>query len=371
MNQIRLLQVVTSYQSVVTILHGKLGLLGRRSDVVCHVASSADPAEPRTPAVPHFAVQIPRSIRPWQDLKAVARLKTIITENGYNIVHTHTAKAGIIGALAAYIAKTPSVHTYHGLPFYEGQGALAYRFYRILETAVSFLRKAVFCQTWCDAQSLKRLRIFGCRVYYEGNGVDVAAIVDSAEKNGPSAEALFAGPGAKILCVSRLEPVKNLSMVIDAAVRLRQEKTAFRLILAGKGVLEGRLKREIRGKGLAGCVSIRYTPHIHALVNKADIVVLSSVKEGIPRGLMEAMALKKPVVATDVAGTNELVVEGVTGFLVPLNDQEAFTERIVRLINDPELRKRMGQEGFARIQKEFNESAIVDAWCGCYRRILG
>ena len=326
---------MTSYQSVVTILDGKLRLLGRRNDVECHVASSADPDDHRAAAVPHFAVDIPRSIRPLKDLAAVLKLCRIIRKNKYDIVHTHTAKAGMVGAIAGWLTGTPTVHTYHGLPFYEGQGAMAYEAFRILEIAASHLRKAVFCQTRRDMEILKRLRLFSCPAYYEGNGVDIDTVVRNAERDRASVKGLFPESGAKILCVARLEPVKNLSMVLDVAAVLKERKTLFHLIIAGKGILEKALEAEIGRKNLRDVVSIRYTPHIHALIKEADVVVLASIKEGIPRSVMEAMALKKPMVATDVSGTNELVVDGITGFLVPLNDKGTFSRAVGQVDKRP------------------------------------
>jgi glycosyltransferase involved in cell wall biosynthesis len=367
--RIRVLVVVTTYQSVVTILDGKLQLLSRCNDLECHVVSSAEPDERRAAAVPHFSVEIPRSIRPLRDLAAVLKLYRIIRKNNYDIVHTHTAKAGMVGAIAGWLTGTPTVHTYHGLPFYEGQAAATYQIYRAIEIAASRLRKAVFSQTRRDGEVLKRLRL-SCPVYYEGNGVDAETVAQNAERDGASVKGLFSETGAKILCVARLEPVKNLSMVLDVAVTLKEQKTRFSLIIAGKGILAKALDAEIERKNLRDVVSIRYTPHIHALVKEADVVVLASIKEGIPRSIMEAMALGKPVVASDVGGTNELVIDGVTGFLTPLKDPGIFSERLVRLINDTELRNKMGHEGLARVEKEFNESTIVDTWCDCYRRVL-
>ncbi len=113
---------------------------------------------------------------------------------------------------------------------------------------------------------------------------------------------------------------------------------------------------------LCDCVNmVGFSERPHGLIAASDIVVLCSEKEGIPRTIMEAMALAKPVVATDVSGTNELVVEGQTGFLVPLGDIDAMAEKIMLLIENPNLREEMGSYGLKRVSKEFNEIKIAES----------
>jgi glycosyltransferase involved in cell wall biosynthesis len=118
-------------------------------------------------------------------------------------------------------------------------------------------------------------------------------------------------------------------------------------------------------------VKIVYTPYIHSLISKADVVVLSSKKEGVPRSIMEAMALRKPIVATDVPGTNELVVNGETGILVPFGDQEALNEAALRLLIDKSLGAKLGEEGRTRVVSQYSgEKGIVALWVKTYEEVL-
>jgi hypothetical protein len=120
--KLKLLKIVTTYQSVVTILNSKLKILAKHNNIDLFIASSfEDPVETRKAAGHHFIVPISRNINLIKDFISFIRIYKFLKKEKINIVHTHTAKAGIIGTLAAFVAGVPTVHTYHGLPFFEGQ----------------------------------------------------------------------------------------------------------------------------------------------------------------------------------------------------------------------------------------------------------
>jgi len=109
---------------------------------------------------------------------------------------------------------------------------------------------------------------------------------------------------------------------------------------------------------------------VPALLQQADLSVLASLKEGIPRALLEAMAMELPVVATRVVGTEETVRDQETGFLVPYGDAAAFTERVAQLANDPELRRRLGARGREVVKSDFDEHQVVSSLANIYRQLL-
>jgi glycosyltransferase involved in cell wall biosynthesis len=384
---IKLLKVVTTFQSVITILDSKLFLLEKHPDIDLHVVSSfEDQQEQRTAKGKFTQVNIARTISPIQDLSAIIKLYRFIKAEHFDVVHTHTAKAGIVGAIAAKLAGVPLIcHTYHGLPFYKGQKPLPHFIYKTIEIAFSKIRHILFSQNKYDYEQLKSIKSIKCPVIFEGNGVSISDIVSNAARDALFVEQYFSSSpdssllsssnaplkkggqgGLVVLCLARLEPVKRLEKVLGAMEYLLANKINAQCFIAGKGHLEKQLKELIQSKGLADHVSIVYTPYVHALINKADIAILTSEKEGIPRGLMEAMALGKPVVATNVLGTNELVVDQETGFLVPLEDQEAFNRCLLQLATDASLRQKFGQAGRARIASQFDDAKIVQLWVKTY-----
>lgn len=369
--KIKVLQVVTAYQSVVTILYSKLDLLRRKPDIEVEICSSfEDENEKRSSPVKHYSVTISRTINVVQDISGVIKLYKLIKKNNYDLIHTHTAKAGIIGAAAGFLAGVPVVHTYHGLPFYSHQGRITYVFYFGLEIVSSFLRTAVLSQNKKDYEFIRKIKLLNRKVIFEGNGVDIETIEKNASMANNEIDSFIYGGQVVIICVARFEPVKKIETVISAMEWLVQQNKNVKCIIAGKGIMENHLKKMIGEKRMNEHIKLLYTSNIHSLIKRADIFVLASVKEGIPRSVMEAMALSKPVVATDVLGTNELVVHEKTGILVPLGDQSAMNSALMRLIENKRLRCQLGENGCERIKKEFNEKKIVDLWEELYREII-
>lgn len=375
-NIVRICHCVTTFQSVVTILNAKFTALARRPDLNLSIISNApDANEKRTAVCTLTTIKICRNIQPLRDLVSVFRAYFCIRRKDFDVVHTHTAKAGIIGAIAAKLAGVPLIcHTYHGLPFYEGQSPLAYHIYRTIELMCSRFRHVIFSQNRRDYETLKRIKSIAPKVVFEGNGVSVSEIEENVAKDSSRISDLFCTKNLKLLCVARLEPVKQLGRVIDAVGYLESQGIAVECIIAGKGELESELRQLIDQKKLAEKIKIVYTPHIHALISKSDIVLLSSDKEGLPRGLMEAMALKKPVVATKVLGTEELVIPEETGLLVALSEKENIGENIgkavMRLAKNPALCQKLGEAGRQRILEHFDDAKVVDLWMDVYKKHL-
>jgi glycosyltransferase involved in cell wall biosynthesis len=136
----------------------------------------------------------------------------------------------------------------------------------------------------------------------------------------------------------------------------------------GEGPCGAEYERDVQRLGLGEQVEfLGYRYDVPELTAAADLVVLSSVKEGIPRSLMQAMAVGVPVVATDVKGTREVVVAGETGFLVPLDDAARFAERVAMLLDSAELRREMGARGVAHARLHFDEDRVVERLAGLYR----
>lgn len=359
---LKITHIITAYQSVVTILDSKLRLLDRFEDLDVTVISSPSKVDDsRNPAVKHISVEIDRSIKPLADIKSVWQLYKVLKREKYDIVHSHTAKAGFITAIAAKLAKVPLIcHTYHGLPFYEGQNKLRYFLYKLLEKIACSFRDYVFTQNMRDLPRCVSLIGSREKALFEGNGVDVESIKISAQENLSIADKEYPGQGLRLLILSRLELVKRVDDLFKVVQKLKKLDIEVSCVVAGMGPLEEKLRRQLVKMGLDNCINmVGFSDRPHGLIAASDIVVLCSEKEGIPRVVMEAMALKKPVVATDVLGTQELVVNGQTGFLVPLGDTDAMAEKIKLLAEDSSLREKMGNYGLKKVADEFNDIKVA------------
>jgi len=371
---LRIAHIATVYQSVVTILDSKLRALDKFDDVdVMAISSPPEIGEQRKPSVAYIPLYMARSIKPLADLKSIWQLYKILKKGKYDIAHSHTSKAGFISAIAGRIAGVPLIiHTHHGFSFYEGQHILKYHFNRLLEKIVCKLRHHTFTQSRSGIP--KSIELIGSRdkVSFEGNGVDIDFVSTSAEKNLAQGEKDFYGTGLKIALVCRLEPVKRVSDFIEVVHKLVRDGIQVSCVIAGEGKLRDMLTEQIKDLSLEDKINlIGFTNRVHGIIAASDIVVLNSEKEGIPRVLMEAMALRKAVVATDVEGTNELVVNAETGFLVPLSDPAAMAEKIKIVAGNSELREKMGIRGFERVCEHFNDVKIAKLLHDFYVSWLG
>jgi len=314
-------------------------------------------------------VEMDRKINPLRDLISILKLKKVFEEEGFDIVHTHTAKGGVIGRVAATLAGVPLVlHTAHGLPFYEGQSKVIYFIYKTLEKIGSFFCHSVGSQNKEDLRQLKSIVPKNVPVYYEGNGVDLEKL-DETNKNISEKQLCrlknilnIRDEQVVIFVGARFEPVKDHSLLIKSLKDLKEKyQKDFVCLLAGEGVLEKEINNEIVNSNLSNNVKIiGHQTDIYPYIKLADIVALTSMKEGIPRIIMESMAFSKPVVATDVLGTRELVINNETGILVPYQNIEGLSDAFNLLITNSHLRVDYGKQGRKRIEKEFTEEIVAN-----------
>lgn len=369
----KIAHIATTYQSIVTILDSKLGTLDKLEDLdVTAISSSPEMDGMRAPAVTHISIEIARSIKVLADLKSIWQLYKVLKTRKFDIVHSHTAKAGFITSVAAKMARVPLIcHTYHGLPFFEDQNGAAYRIYRFLEKIACLFRDYVFTQNKRDMTECVKLMGSTSKVSCEGNGVDFEQVRQGAQAQLAQALEYFPNKGIKLVLLNRLEPIKRVGDFFKVVDRLREEGVEVSCVVAGFGVLESELREKLAKMRLNDCINmVGFTNHPHGLIAASDIVVLCSEKEGIPRSIMEAMALQKPVVATDVLGTQEVVVDGETGFLTPLGNTDAMAEKIMLLAESPSLRGKMGQAGYEKARREFDEQNVCRIVLDTYKQLL-
>ena len=361
----RILDIVNTDHAALNFLAFRVGWINAHTefenDVVCspgpHLAKLGLPAERVS------VMDIPRGMSATGIAGLLRRLVALLRARRYTIVHTHNSITGAVGRLAARIARVPLViHTTHGFHFHENMGALRRMPYVAAERWLARCCDLLLCQNRQEMGEIRRLGLQPRHgVCHVGNGIDLSRFAPRPALPENARPVLF--------CVGRLEPVKNHAMLFRALERLRRYDP--QLWLVGEGPYRARYEAELRERGLSGNVEfLGYRYDIPALTAAADVAVLTSIKEGIPRALMEAMAVGVPVVATDVKGSREVVADGETGFLVPLEDADGFAERVSRLLDSPALRRDMGARGIVRVREHFDEEQVVKRLVRVYRNAL-
>ncbi|MFM9908861.1 MAG: glycosyltransferase [Chitinophagaceae bacterium] len=340
-------------------------------------------------AYPAFKVQMLSSIRraiiPVEDIKAYIQLKNIIRKFQPQIVHTHGSKPGVIGRLAAFRAGVPViVHTYHGHIFHAYFHPFVSK--RIIEME-RWLAKKSTCVIAINEQLKKELvqryRIAPERkVLVNKLGVEVENLADPGNFKRESFRKQFslAENELAIGIVGRLVPVKNHALFIWLTEQLLKEKEyQVRFFIIGDGGERLRLIKLLNQKNIrfteAGTAFDRSAPLIFTSWQKniteillgLDLVVLTSVNEGTPVSIMEAMAVSRPVVASAVGGIPELFMNNVNGYT--FNSPEELLTKVVLLINDSKERIGLGKRAGSFAQKYLNVKTQVYELAGIYKRL--
>jgi len=376
MDKIKVAHAATIDGSIHGILSGKLkGLIEKGYEI--HAISSPGRYEDkiRQRQIHFHPILIKRNISPFHDMMAILKMIRLFRKEKFHIVHTHTAKAGFVGRVAATLAGVPViVHTSHGLPFYEGQGFLQFNLYKVLEKVASKCCHAVFSQNHEDMEIMKKYRIASAdRIHYEGNGVNVRELDRVARLTDPVELRERLGLHGRLVIgyYARLESVKGHLFFLKGFKAAADRFEGAVCLMAGEGPMEEPIRDAINKLGLNGQVRLLgFREDIPSLLTITDILVLTSKKEGIPRVVMEAMALGVPVIATNVLGNRELIRDRETGLLVPYGDEKALGEALTELMGNPEMRHRYGSAGRKRIEAYYLEEQAVDRIHALYQALL-
>ena len=322
--------------------------------------------------------QLHREISPLNDPLTIVRIVRLIHEVRPHILHTHTAKAGAVGRIAAMLAgeaRPPIVvHTFHGhvLRGYFDPAATA--FFRALERALARrttrlvavspeVRDDLVALGVAPAEKFSIIRL----------GIDLDRRITASEDGGASFRRLFGVRADEFVVgwVGRMTAIKRVDDVLLAFQRLRARGVAARLCLVGDGPDREEVEQRAHDLGIARhTLFVGYQRDVAPYYSFFDAFVLPSANEGTPVSAIESLAASRPVVATRVGGTPDVVEDGADGMLVRVGDVDAIAEALERLARDPELRRRLGGHGRERVIPRYRVERLVDDVDALYRELL-
>lgn len=303
-------------------------------------------------------------------------LAALVKAEKPDIVHTH---GSLSGRLAARMRKIPVVYTKHGqvrTPDRRGiASSQAGPFTRLVNrVATRVLADRVIAVSDRVRKELEDSGIQPSMITVIPNGIDLSPYRQKAKRTSKAKAADADAQGKRsflIGTVARLSPEKGIDTLLDAAKIVVTSYPSARFVIAGTGPLERELAQKVRDLRLENCVRMAgFVDNVPGLFSGLDLYVLPSDTEGIPLALLEAMAAGLPVVATRVGGVPEVVVDGVTGFLVPPRQPKALAQAIVRLLVDPDLAKSMGASGRERAESMFDARVTAERTVQVYRDVL-
>lgn len=296
-----------------------------------------------------------RHYNPVTAVPAVATVARYLRRHDFDIVHTHSTEAGIVGRFAAAVAGVPHVvHTVHGVPFAEDRNDLLNRFVLACERRAAGYTDRI--ATNADTIAAAYLdRGIGRHEQYTTvySGVDLSAFREAS----PASD--LPGGRPRVAMIGRLAEGKGFELLLEAAEQVCDGDVS--VCLVGDGPLYDSLAAGIDERGLGDSVFLLgYRDDVPRVLAASDVLALPSYREGTPRVITEAMASGLPVVATDIAGIPEQVADGESGYLIRPGDTAELTARLQELLADAELRERMGDRGRQRAERFSIEAMLED-----------
>ncbi len=298
----------------------------------------------------------------------ILKLALLIKETKPDILHIHGYFAGTFVRLANFIARVPVVfsHLHSTHYYYQKKHLLTEKFLAKFTDRILCCSEAV--KKW--AQESEGIPAKQLVVVY--NGIEVDRYQPNVEIGELRKRLHLTGEERIIGTVGRLEPVKNQTLLLEAASRVKEKVPNLKVILVGEGSLRASLLETAARLGLEEAVIFTgRTDQVARYLSLMEVFVLCSRLEGLAMVLLEAMAAGKPVISTRVGGIPEVIGDEVTGLLVPPGDAKALSEAIIYLLTHPEEAKRMGDEGRVLCQEKFSTETMVKRIEELYESALG
>ena len=355
--------------AVTTLLHGRLG--AGEGDMRYLAAADANL---------QFVPTLQRAIAPLDDLRALLTLYGEMRRFKPTIVHTHMAKAGLLGRVAAVAynhTRGPAprarvVHTYHGHVLEGYFGGLATTIFIALERQMARVTDAIIAISPAIRADLLNTYRIGRAEQYRivplGFDLSAFAAVDEAARRRARAELQIAADAPVLATVGRLTAIKNYSLLLDAAQSVAARFPNLVVLLAGDGELRADLEAQAARLGISANLRFlgwrRDLPTIYAAT---DVFALTSRNEGTPVALIEAMAAGVPGVSTDVGGVGDVIANSTMGIKVPLDDPRALATAVERLLADTEQRRRMGDMARAHVLARYDITRLTNDIDALYR----
>ena len=325
-------------------------------------------------------INFKRKISPISDLVTLIKLFFYFKKEKFQIINTHTPKPGLLGQLAAKLADLPIiVNTIHGFYFHEGTPPLQRKFFIFVEKIAALCSDLIFSQNKEDIKTAIKEKICSSpKIQYLGNGICLQRFNPerfSKEFIDKKKKELNIKPDFKLIgIVGRLVKEKGYLELFEAFKNLIKKFPNTILLVAGP--IEPEKKDAInpdivKDYGIEkNVLFLGLREDIDEIYPLMDIFVLPSWREGFPRSVIEASAMERAVIATNIRGCREAVDDGITGILVLVKNPEKLAEAIIYLLQNPQIAKKMGEEGRKKAKREFDENLIFGRIKKEYQRLI-
>mgnify|MGYP003789588561 CR=1 FL=1 len=307
-----------------------------------------------------------------QNLEAYRKLKMLLSDSSFDLIHVHTPTAAFMTRwIARKLRSNPVLYTAHGFHFYDGAPLKNWVVYYTAERIVARWTNGLIVMNEEDHKTACRMGFTPNENLFHVHGVGVSLEDYSpVPTETPVRTELGIGKSDVVItCVAELSKRKNQAFLLDAWEKLSLQNPQIHLLLIGKGNQEENLKQRVSRRNLERVYFLGYCKDVPRILRGSDIVTLVSKHEGLPRCVMEAMAIGRPVVGTDIRGIRDLVSNGQTGTLVKLGDVDGLCAALEELIHDKQKRISMGQAARQKIEA-YSLEQVLEEMSLVYARYL-
>ncbi|WP_261302569.1 glycosyltransferase family 4 protein [Paenibacillus andongensis] len=341
-----------------------------------HVAANGNMDLPYVDA--KFNVPIQRSPFHRTNIKAYTELKSMIDENKYDIIHCHTPVGGVLARLAARHARrngTKVIYTAHGFHFCQGAPVLNWLVYYPLEKFLSYFTDCLITINEEDYQLAVNRRFGASRIeYVHGVGVNTERFkpVQESDKRELKQGIGYQPDDILLFYAAEFNTNKNQQLLLRALASVKDDVPNVKLLLAGEGHLKKQCQELAKEIGIADQVDfLGFRNDIDRLLPMCDIAVASSLREGLPVNIMEAMACGLPIIASENRGHRELVHSDQNGWITAPNDQAAMAEKIKLLAHNKQLRVKQGMLGREMVERKYATQQVLNEKSTIYSLYMG
>ncbi|PPA70135.1 glycosyltransferase family 4 protein [Jeotgalibacillus proteolyticus] len=317
-------------------------------------------------------VPFSRSLFHPGNIKAFFKIRSV--SKNYSILHLHTPIASFLTRMAA-LKQHITIYTAHGFHFNEQEGFIKNAIFKLVEKIASYKTSKLVVTNTDDLKAAKELFKNTSISHVHGVGVDTDIFFPKKTTPGEKAflkQQLGILPDKKVIThIAELNENKRQIDVIEACEKLKKSRSDFVFLLIGKGDKKEELEKEIKERGLENEVKcLGFVRDIPSILSITDIGLLVSLREGLPRSLMEMMAMEVPVIATDIRGIRDLVVNGHNGFLIPVKSPSRLSEYCSILLKFPAIAKRFGKQGRKKVNQHYALPIILQEMEAVYNELL-
>lgn len=304
----------------------------------------------------------------WQSIKS---LKKIIIEEKIDLVHSHGSKAGLVARIAAKRAGVKNVFTVHGTIFHEHFSNTKKAVFAIVEKYLANITDKIITVSQSLKEDIIRLEnVQDDKITVIYNGIPTQKFNIQLDKNEKRKELGLNTKGKVIVTVARLAPQKGLNYLLEAIKLIPQENRDLQLVIVG----DGPLRKELEGQAKELCLTeyVKFLGHrkdVPEILAAADIFVLSSITEGLPLIVLEAMSANLPIVSTIVGGIPEIIRDGENGLLVQPKDILGLSKAMGSLLNNNKLALKLADNGNSMALKYFDLKLMLEKICDVYNSV--